>query len=436
MDEIKNTPAAGSSPAPSTQPATPQEPNITIAATPAAPTPSPAPAASPAEPTAEPTPPASVPTPAPADAKTLLSRFTPDQVRLAATGNFEELKKQATPDPQPSPAIAAPSEPVSPSAPLPAGEVTPPPASAPDANGEGEMDEEGDEIPQGILPKKFRFTNESDRKVALYAKREGISLVDAALHFAKSVETAQPSSPAAPSQPQVPAEPMPDPVIVELDKTITDAEAEIVKLTNERASALDDMDHAKAATLGDQIADLRGDVKVAKAKKEHHVAVQEQAANATFETQLYASHERSLKQFPVLGDPTSPHSYALAAYVQQAQADPKRHAEFSNPAWPEKIATEYARKFGLRSGEAPPAGTPPATPPAPAIPAPQPAITKPAPQQVPNAAPSGARLLTSAEGSHSPAPKPLTREEAMQRIQTDPLFRKEAVRAIGKVRGL
>lgn len=323
----------------------------------------------------------------------------------------------ATPAPAAAPVATTPAEPA-PAEPAPA---TPPAEPAAPATPPAEP----------ALPDRFRFSDENDRLVALYAKQHKISLIEAARILAPPtpVAPATPATTPGATPPGAPAEPTPDPTLVEFDKQISAADAKIAELTKKRDQLREDMDNAAADKISDEIADLKADKRVLAAEKKAAIERAKQAETAGFESEFNASQERALTQFPVLGDPTSPHYLALQGYIGNLQRNPANAAFFKDPRWPELIAADYAEKYGVAGGAATPAGTtPPATPPAPAPAAPparQPAtITPPKPVQVTASATSGPKMLTSAAGT-TPAPSVPTPQEVIAASRTDPKLRAE-----------
>ena len=247
------------------------------------------------------------------------------------------------------------------------------------------------------------FKDSVDQAVALLAKTKGISLIEAAQLYQGQNNTAP--APAAPTAPAAPAEPAVDTGLAEYDTQISSLTDRIKKLAEDRAKARDDVDNEKADKISDDIADAKAELRILENEKKGYVRTREQAAVQTAQQQVSLSRDRALAQYPDLQAEGSLPRLALDAYVHQALRDPARAGLFNDHSWPEKITAEFAQKHGLKkAGSA--ASTPaPAATPAPApvpatTPTPSPAaLLRNAPRQVP-----GAKLVSSADGSHpSPA---------------------------------
>ncbi len=384
---------AGNTPAVSTPPVSSPEPkNAPAPVAPAATEPKPA----------ETTPPK-------IDAKEVMASLTADQRRDLVLGRKPSGLPEKAPEPTPAPAPEPTPEPA------PAKEAaTPTPEPKADPAPEPKPADNEDDPP---LPDRFRFADSDDRMVALYAKRNKVSLKEATRILFPDEAPAPATKADDKGKPADAPEPAPDPV-AELDE-------QIATLSAQRKQLREDLDNDKADEISDQIADLRAAKRIAEAEAQRTAATQAQ----TVEQQVAASRDRAYQEFPMLGEETSPHRFGLIGFISVEQNNPSRKAFFQRPDWPEQIAREYAERQGLTSGAANPEGTPPATPPAapvaPAKPAPA-VIRKTQPQQVD----PGARLLTSAGGASTPAPRVLTPQEAIAEARTDPELRAALNKAV------
>jgi hypothetical protein len=349
-----------------------------------------------------------------------MATLSPEERRLAATGRISEIRPTAA---TPAPAAPAATPEAAPAAPeaaaAPAAETAPaaaePETSAPAAEGSLPGDEgQGGE---GEGTKRFRFSSEDDKAVAQLAKSLGISLIEAARRVAGESQPAT-AAPAA-AAPVPPAAPAPDPVVVEIETKITEAQARITALTAERKAANSDLDNDTAANLSDQIAELKADVRILENEKKGHEANRDRETKGAYTAAVNKSRDAVFAEFPIFKNEDSMERLALDAHVNRAINDPTRKAEFQNPDWPAKLAREFATKRGIKPGTA---GAAPAAPAAaPAAAKPPVTLPKPAPQQVTPAA--GAKLLTGADGRQPSAPRTFTREEALAAARTDPSAR-------------
>lgn len=359
-----------------------------------------APAGSSPEPLASPTP-AERP-----DVKSIVSRLTPDQRKQIASGKF----------PKPTGAPATPPATATTPAPAPAAAVAPatttetPGTPAPvDAQpGDNPADDPGGEK----APNRFRFSNEEDQTVALFAKTHKIGLIEAARRLSAAAQPA--AAPAAPT-----AEPPPDAELASFEKRITDANKLVTDLTAKRKEALDDLDQEKAAEISDKIADAKTDARLATYERDGFLKTREQTAYLTEQEQIHASRDRAFAEFPDLANRESVNRLALNAYIEAAKNDPARAALFQSNDWPEVLVREFSNKYGIKPKSA--AGNAPAVTPAHATPAPS---LKSAPRQA-ETTPSGARLLTSADGQAPGAPKPRTREDIIAAARANPALGKQ-----------
>ena len=266
--------------------------------------------------------------------------------------------------------------------------------------------------------------------VALLAKREKISLVEASRRFeslrnpaATPATPAEPAaSPAVATTPEAPTTPAPSPEsarITAIDTDIAAKRAEIKKLR-------EDMEHDKADDLMVEIGALQGEKQLIAAEARR---AESQQAHS-FESAVMASRERAFTQFPELGDPTNSEHVGLIGYVTMEQAKPERQAFFNRPDYPELIAQEFKQKYGKPASAATPAVPAPATPPAVATTpaAPAPVVTRPQAKQVPATGADG-RLLTSAAGN-TPAPGVPTVQDAITASRSDPKLRAALRRAV------
>jgi len=363
------------------------------------------------------------------DVKSLMAQLTPDQRRLAAAGKFDQIKPAASSAPATPAAPAAPSVPVvaAPALGEPASYTEPvegAPAAAPEVGiAEDSPDPAGDA--SGGKSKRFRFSDEKDQAVISFAKANGLSLIEAAQRLAAATPTSvhQSAHATGASPATTPAEPAQDPQVVAFDAQITETATRLEKLNAKRAKAIDDLDSATAASISDEIADLRSDKKLLERDKVNYVKGQEQAVVQGFERQVQETRTMALAQYPVLANTNSMARMALDAFTARAKA--QRPELFSNPAWPQVIVTEFVQLHKLNGA---PAGiSAPAQ--APAAPA-KPGFQKTAPKQVINGQPSGSRLLTGADGRSPSSPSAMTRDDALALARSDP---KAAVRALAQL---
>lgn len=270
------------------------------------------------------------------------------------------------------------------------------------------------------LPDRFRFAAEDDKMVALLAKREGISLIEAGRRVDSLRNPASPAPAAAPVvQPApAPAAPLPDANVVRHDARLSEIDVEAAKLMDEANKFSEDMDHAKANAVLRKVAQLDNE----KARLETDQRQSADRSAQSYEQAIHASRDRAYTQFAELGDPTSQHHVGLIGYVTMEQGKPERQAFFGRPDYPELIAQEYAQKFGIKTGAA--------KPPVSATPAPKPAfVTKSKPSQVPPSTSADGRLLTSAAGS-TPAPRAMTTAEMILASRSDPKLRNALRQAV------
>lgn len=357
----------------------------------------------------------------------LAVKMTPEQRRQAATGTLPKKTAAATPTaPAAAPVVAA-----APAAPVPGTEATPaiPEVTAPlttddDAQPAGNPAE----VPAGGEkgnPTRFRFNDEKDQAVAMYAKAHGVSLIEAA----KRLDTASAIQPAA-AAPAAPAEAEPDHELAAVDKRISDTQTRIAELTAARKKANEDLDNEKAYEISDEIAALKANAVLLDHEKKGLLSHREHQALSSRQEQLNASRDRAFVEYPELADTEGKDRLSLEAFIARAKEDPKRKALFQTPTWPEVIVQEFATKFGMKPKSA--AGTAPVATSAAATPAPN-MLRKPAPVQA-AATPEGARLLTSA-GGHAPnAPKPMTMEEAKAKLRADPKLGAAVFKHLGQKR--
>lgn len=352
-----------------------------------------------------------------------MAALTPEQRALAAQGKFGEIKLTpaqkaaadlAKPASAPAPA-AAPAASEAPAAPAQAAEPSPAPsATSETAGSEGESPEPGED-PSAPKGKRFRFASEVDQAIASIAKSKGVSLLEAARIYEGQPPQKEPEKPAsAPA-----ATPAHDPVVQDIDGKITTARERITALTEQRMKAADDLDNAKMLSLGDEIAELKADVRFLENEKQGHLRNREVSERTRYENAANASLERVMAVHPELKERDGMQRLAFDAYVERALKDPARAQEFADPSWPERLATEFASKVGLK-----PAGSAPVSSAAAAQPKPQ-TVTKAQPTQVTQ--PQGARMLTGSDGKSS-SPSQLTREQVLDRVRTDPEARRQAVR--------
>lgn len=373
-----NTSAAGSSPAPATP--TPETPA-------AAPAPS-----VPAVEVSTPSPSATAPSP-----RDILGALSADERREVVLGTkkladvLAAKKGQTAPPPAPAadPAQAPAPEPVV-------------PAPAPQTPAAGESEDDGDDLKKmRVTPNDFK-----EREVIRLMKpkrdphgnvlERGLTLQEAYAKVYGTPAAATPAAqtPASPTdQPETPA----DPALTSYDQRITEINAQIKKLSEERAAAREDADLEKADSLSDQLADARAELKILSNERQGYIRNSEQAAIQSFQSQVTASRDRALAQHPELQAEGSLHRLALDAYVQRSLNDPARSNEWSDPNWPERLIGEFTQKHGLKAGGAAPkpaSAVAPAAPATPATPTPPSALLRQPPRQVP-----GAKLVTSADGA-------------------------------------
>lgn len=228
------------------------------------------------------------------------------------------------------------------------------------------------------------------------------------------------TAPAAPAdQPTAApaAEPTPDPQVANYDGQIAETTKRLEKLNADRAKAIDDLDSAKVASLSDEIADLRADRKLLERDKADYVKRQEEAVQNGFKEQVQASRAKAFEAYPVLANTDSMERLALDAFTKRARE--QRPDIFRDVNWPQKLVAEFVQLHGIKGAAA--AGSAPAapTPAAPAAPV-KPGIQKPVPKQVPNAAPSGSKLLTGADGRPSSTSSAVTRDDALAFAKSNP----------------
>jgi hypothetical protein len=314
----------------------------------------------------------------------LIAKADPAQLKTLALGKSVSAAPNAAPAATPATSAAKPEAP--PSAPV------------------------AGEDPNAPLPDRFRFTADDDKMVALLAKREGISLIEAG----RRIDTLR--NPASATQPPAQAQataapvaqaPAPAPIAQEAAR-VSEIDADIAAKRAEVKKLRDDMEHDKADDLMVEIGALQGEKQILAAEARRS----EQQTAQSHESAVMASRERAFTQFPELGDTTSSEHVGLIGYVTMEQAKPERQAFFQRADFPELIAKEFKQKFGAK-GAANPAGNSPATPPASAVPASASAsMAKPRVQQVQTGA--DGRLLTTAAGSTPTAT--MTKEEALAQI--------------------
>lgn len=345
---------------------------------------------------------------------------------MLATGKIDALKASApapAPAPAATPASTPPAEPAAPAAgaagegdPTPAAtDPNPTPAPAADPDGEETTPAAG-EAGEG-KSKRFRFSNEADQAIAMLAKSKGITLLEAAKLY-----EGQAPAPAATPAPASEPTPQADPEVEAYDAKLADIQTKITDLAAKRKAAAEDLDNETMLALSDEIADLKADHKILTAEKQGHLRNREQNQKASYEKAVDSSRDRVFAEFPAFAKADSIERLALDAYVNRAISDPKRAGEFKDPAWPERLAREFATKQGIQPKAA--AGT---TPAAPAAPAKAPVLPRPQPTQVQQ--PAGAKLLTGADGKQAPnAARPLTREALIELVRTNPEARRAIVR--------
>jgi hypothetical protein len=354
----------------------------------------------------------------------LAAKMTPEQRRQAATGTLP--KKPATPAAPPTPAAAP--APVADAAPAPGTTADPAsttetsaaPAATNDTPPAGNPAEDagGDKGPN-----RFRFSREEDQAVALFAKTHNISLIEAGQRLSAA------TAPAA--TPSTPAEPQPDPELTAVETRLTDANKRIGELIAARKKATEDLDHEKANELTDEIATLKASAVILDHEKKGLIQLREQEAASSAQEQINASRDRAFAEYPDLANPKSRDRLALNSYINAAKADPTRKALFTRPDWPETLVKEFATEYSIAPKTA--AGTAPAAPtPVAATPAPGP-LRKPAPVQA-AATPSGARLLTSADGQAPGAPKPLSMDEVRAKLKANPKLGMQVLKHIGELK--
>lgn len=328
----------------------------------------------------------------------------------------EQLAKSA-PTPAPVEAPAAPAAPAKPEA----APAKPAPTAGPEPVESDDHDEgESPGAPSDAANrgKRFRFSDERDQAVALIAKSRKLSLVEAAKVY--EADSGRPATPAAEA-------PAVDPQVANYEEGVAKAKKQIEDLTAQRKKANEELDNEKVLELSDQIADAKTEVRILENERQGYLRNRDQDTKRSYQQQVDQARDRVFAEFTVFANPEGMERMALDAYTQRVIQDPARRPELNDPSWPEKIAKEFATKHGIKAIAA---GTPPASTPSPAQPKPVP-LTKPQAAQV---KPSGAKLLTGADGQRTPStPSVLTREDALALVRDDPEARKMIVRNLSKM---
>jgi hypothetical protein len=393
-----------------------------------------APAAAPATPAVA-APAAVTPAPAPSkpDVKTVMASLSPKDRFLAATGKLDQIKAPAastpaqpsTPEAQPAaaPAAAAPAATVTEPVAAPASPESTPAATTPEAaqpNPEGANPEVQPEAGEGKDGGRIRFHGE-DYAIAVLAKSKGISLAQAAELYKGT------SSPAvAPAAPATPAVPAVDPQLAEYETSLTAGQTKLTELTAALKTASADMDSDKVAGLTVEIGQLQADLSLLSHEKKGYLRNRDQAVQGDYTGKVNAARDRVFAEFPVFANENGMERLALDAAVTKALNDPARKSEFQDPSWPDRFARDFAKQYGIKPKTE---GAAPAVPVVPAAPARPVAITKPAPVQV-SAVPTGAKLLTGADGRTPSAPRPMTRESILETVRSDPSARKAIIASL------
>lgn len=401
-----------------------------------------APEAPASAPVATPAPNPSKPAPSVTEA---IRQLTPQQRRDIIGRRVKPATAPAAVAPAPpKPAEAAPAAPATePAAPAaePAAATPPEPAPAePPATPEGEepepaasADPEGQdpsEQPEARTPDRFRFKNPEDQAIALIAKARGVGLAEAArIYRGEPAPTASADRTPA-TEPAAPAEPTVDPGVAQYDQRIETTRTKVQELAAKRKQHREDAEFDKADEVGDELANVRADLKFLEHEKQGYLRSREAEQAATYQRTAEAAAARVYQQFPAFAKEDSMERLALDAYVIRQRNDPGRKAIFADPNWPEALAKEFAEKNGIKPGAAKPVAQAPAAPAAPATPAPSATLPKSQPRQV--AATPGAKLLTSADGTPPSTPGATTREQIESRIRTDPDFRRGLVRSLSQ----
>lgn len=154
-----------------------------------------------------------------------------------------------------------------------------------------------------------------------------------------------------------------------VDTQIQEIETKIATLTAERKAARESFDYDKSEELGDQIADLKLDLRDAKreAASKAEAAKGDEAKQQQWEADEAASRDRALTKYgEKMTDPDS--AFADYIEVEIALAERKNDHILSQPDWPEKIADRVNAKYfngkeAAHSTSQPPSQIPPAPPP-------------------------------------------------------------------------
>lgn len=383
MDIPTSAPAEAPAPAPEAAP---------VAATPATPPPTPA-----------------APVEAPkASAKEIIASLSPEQRKLALAGKFDKIQA-------PKPATPPSAQEIQPAAPVEAPAVSAEPATPAEPVAEPTTEAApADPAEVDIGGESYRVRLRGQDKVAAqYAKEHGITVTEAVLKLhteaqAKLTPFATVGTETAPAAPPAPAV---DPEVQRIDTSITERTTKLAQLKQDRDKALDDLDNKRVNQLNDEIYAEMLSIDRLEGQKQTHEVRQKEAAAARVD----ASRNKVFEEYPVFKKENSMERLALEGYISVVYRD--RPEVFQDSNWPHRLATEFAQANNIRKAGAPAPAPTPAAPPTltPTQPA-KPTLAKPQPTQVP----SGARLLSGADGVRPSAPSPMTRDEALALVRKDP----------------
>ena len=236
----------------------------------------------------------------------------------------------------------------------------------PDADPDVEKEEEEEEAPSkptgkqhkpdDDLPKRYRFTDEEDRRSVAAAKELGITLSEYFTLQREKAERAEKTVEAARQESAEPAEPA---ELKQLSESISAAETkatelkeQIEALEKESDEKTDEMEYAEARKIDRKATRLRDELhnlEIKRAREEDRLELRrEQMAHESqtrWEAQKQSSVETALAKYPDLGDDGD--RKVLLAWKGFRSDQPKE--TFQDPNWPEVLADKFAEEYGLEA---------------------------------------------------------------------------------------
>ena len=246
-----------------------------------------------------------------------------------AEREFDEFYSD-TPPPAPAEEIGAPAEEAAPAGEQPpaADPVVDPPQPPPPVDGDVE-------IPGQLRP---RLHDQKDIALLIFAKANGITVMEAARRMMAS----EPQQPAAvpPGDNGQPPAPAPQASAVqELESQIATLTAEMqAERENENTFTVEYQDKLM------QLADLRGDLKLAKFQEGWRAQAQQQSQAQEAGRAVDASFEAARSEFPTIGDPASPLRQVADAVAADWQSNPATVGRLSRTDFPQMLAREAAER--------------------------------------------------------------------------------------------